>query len=149
MGIASQPGYWMFGHGHMDLLARLMRRELLCCLAFSIPLGLWLGPVGILIAFIAGSAGSTLLPLHLEFARASGRPAWPMLRSSWSRAALAAAVAGGSATVGLRLGGHDWRLTVVVAGACLAATLALALGMALLRARRAGVTGRSELGRFL
>ena len=25
-GIASQPGYWMFAHGHMDLLARLMRR---------------------------------------------------------------------------------------------------------------------------
>ena len=149
MGIASQPGYWMFGHGHMELLARLMRRELLCCLALSLPLGLWLGPIGILIAFIAGSSGSTLLPLHLEFARASGRSAWPMLRSSWSRAALAAAVAGGSATVGLRLGGHDWRLTVVVAGVCLAATLALALGMALLRARRAGVTGRAELGRFL
>jgi adenine/guanine phosphoribosyltransferase-like PRPP-binding protein len=51
--------------------------------------------------------------------------------------------------VGLRLGGHDWRLTVVVAGVCLAVTLALALGMALLRARRAGVTGRAELGRFL
>jgi len=149
MGIASQPGYWMFGHGHMDLLARLMRRELLCCLALGVPLGLWLGPIGILIAFIAGSAGSTLLPLHLEFAHASGRPAWPMLQASWSRAAVAAAVAGALAMLGLRLGGHDWRLTVAVAGLSLAGTLGLALGAALVRARRAGVTGRAELGRFL
>lgn len=149
MGIASQPGYWMFGHGHMDLLARLMRRELLCCLALGTPLGLWLGPIGILLAFIAGSAGSTLLPLHLEFARASGRPAWPMLRASWSRAAVAAAVAGTLAMLGLRLGGHDWRLTVAVAGLSLAGTLGMALGAALVRARRAGVTGRAELGRFL
>jgi len=149
MGIASQPGYWMFGHGHMDLLARLMRRELLCCLALGAPLGLWLGPIGILLAFIAGSAGSTLLPLHLEFAHASGRPAWPMLRASWSRAAVAAAVAGALAMLGLRLGGHDWRLTAAVAGLSLAGTLGLALGAALVRARRAGVTGRAELGRFL
>jgi O-antigen/teichoic acid export membrane protein len=149
MGIASQPGYWMFSHGHMDLLARLMRRELVCCLAFSVPLGLWLGPTGIVIAFIAGSSGSTLLPLHLEFAQASGRSPWAMLRASWSRAVLSAGLAAGLSVWGLRHGGGDWRLTVIIAGLCLAATLGVALGAALLRARRAGVTGRAQLGRFL
>lgn len=149
MGIASQPGYWMFGHGHMDLLAKLMRRELACCLIFSVPLGLWLGPMGILIAFIAGSCGSTLLPLHLEFARASGRSPWAMLRASWSRALLSAGLAAGLSIAGLGLWGGDWRLTVVLAGLSLGATLAVAFAAALIRARRAGVTGRAELGRFL
>jgi hypothetical protein len=148
-GIASQPGYWMFAHGHMDLLARLMRRELACCLAFSLPLGLWLGPMGILIAFIAGASGSTLLPLHLEFAKASGRAPWPMLRASWSRAALAAGLASGLALIGLRLGSTDWRLVVSLAALCLAATLGTAFAAAVIRARRAGAIGRAELGRFL
>ena len=149
MGIASQPGYWMFSHGHMDLLARLMRRELVCCLAFSVPLGLWLGPTGVVIAFIAGSSGSTLLPLHLKFARASGRSPWAMLRASWSRAVLSAGLAAGLAIWGLRHWGGDWRLTVIVAGLSLAATLGVALGAALLRAKRAGVTGRAQLAGFL
>ena len=148
-GIASHPGYWMFAHGHMDLLARLMRRELACCLAFSVPLGFWLGPTGVIIAFIAGSSGSTLLPLHLEFAKASGRSPWPMLRASWSRAVLAAGLAAGLSILGLRTTAGDWRLTVALAAVCLGSTLALAFGVALFRARRAGVTGRAELGRFL
>jgi hypothetical protein len=148
-GIASQPGYWMFAHGHMDLLARLMRRELACCLAFSVPLGFWLGPTGVIIAFIAGSSGSTLLPLHLEFAKASGRSPWPMLRASWSRAVLAAGLAAGLSILGLRTTAGDWRLTVALAAVCLGGTLALAFGAALFRARQAGVTGRAELGRFL
>lgn len=148
-GIASQPGYWMFAHGHMELLARMMRRELVCCLAFSVPLGLWLGPTGIAVAFIAGASGGTLLPLHLEFARASGRAPGPMLRASWSRAALAAGLAAGLAIIGLRLGTADWRLVVPLAALCLAATLGIAFSAALIRARRAGATGRAELGRFL
>jgi O-antigen/teichoic acid export membrane protein len=148
-GIASHPGYWMFGHGHMDLLARLMRRELACCLAFSVPLGLWLGPTGILLAFIAGSSGSTLLPLHFEFAKASGQPLWTKLRASWSRAALSAGLAATLSFWGLRHWGGDWRLTVALAGFCLATTLGVAFGAALIRARRAGCTGRAELGRFL
>ena len=148
-GIASQPGYWMFGHGHMDLLARLMRRELVCCLTFSVPLGLWLGPTGILLAFIAGSSGSTLLPLHAAFAKASDRPLWTMLRASWSRAALSAGLAATLSLWGLRYWGGDWRLTVMLAGLCLAATLGVAFGAALIRARRSGYTSRAELARFM
>jgi hypothetical protein len=105
--------------------------------------------MGIVIAFIAGSSGSTLLPLHLEFARASGRSPWAMLRASWSRAALSAGLATGLSVWGLRHWGGDWRLTVIIAGLCLATTLGVALGAALLRARRAGVTGRAQWGRFL
>jgi hypothetical protein len=72
-----------------------------------------------------------------------------MLRASWSRAALSAGLAAGLAIWGLRYWGGDWRLTVIVAGLSLAATLGVALGAALLRAKRAGVTGRAQLAGFL
>jgi len=126
-----------------------MRRELVCCLTFSVPLGLWLGPTGILLAFIAGSSGSTLLPLHAAFAKASDRPLWTMLRASWSRAALSAGLAATLSLWGLRYWGGDWRLTVMLAGLCLAATLGVAFGAALIRARRSGYTSRAELARFM
>lgn len=147
-GMASQPAWWLYGHGHLTTLAGHMVRELAVSTALCLPLGWAFGPMGVAVAFLAGTAAGTLWPLPAEYARRSGRRLADLLGQVWSRAAAAAALAGFLAWFGLRFA-DSWPTTVAVAGTATGTTLCGALGLAYWRARRSGSTERIAIARHL
>lgn len=147
-GMASQPAWWLYGHGHLKTLAGHMTREMAVSVALCIPLGWAFGPVGIAVAFLVGTSAGTLWPLPAEYAGRSGRRLSDLLGQVWSRAAAAAAVAGALAWIGLRFA-KSWPATVAVATAATGATLCGAVGLALWRARLSGSKERIALAKHL
>ena len=147
-GLASQPAWWLYGHGQTRSLAGHMERELLTSLALSLPLGAWLGPIGIAIAFLLGTLAGSLIPLPLEYARRNNRSAAEIFSVSWLRAFLAAPMAGGLAWLGLQVGG-SWLYTVTFAGVATGLTLGAALALAAWKARKAGDFNRIDIANHL
>jgi len=147
-GLAAQPAWWLYGHGCMKSIAGHVRRELAASVALSIPLGFWLGPVGVAWGFLGGTAAGMLYPLPAEYARRAGLNPARVLLAFWSRAAAAAALAGIIAWAGIRLDA-GWGAVVVSAALAAGIPPALAAVVAFRRARRAGVTSPLEAAAFL
>lgn len=147
-GIASQPAWWLYGHGHLATLAGHMRRELAVSVMLCVPLGWFLGATGIALAFVLGTVAGTLLPIPLEYARRSGRNPTELLLQVWTRSLLAGLAAAALALLGLGFGGPWWNV-VIASGLALALTLGASFGLAAWRARRAGATERIAIARHL
>jgi O-antigen/teichoic acid export membrane protein len=147
-GLAAQPAWWLYGHGHMHSIALHVRRELIASIVLSVPLGWWLGPVGVALGFLVGTAAGMLYPLPAEYARAAGIAPVRLLTGLWSRAAAAGLLAALVSLVGIRL---DAGWISIVAFAALAAALppGIAASVAYGRARKAGVTRPLEAAAFL
>jgi hypothetical protein len=147
-GLAAQPAWWLYGHGCMHSIALHVRRELLTALALSLPLGWWLGPVGVAWGFLGGTAAGMLYPLPAEYARRAGLRPLRVLLGFWSRAAAAALIAGAICLAGIRLD-LGWVATVGFAATAAAVPPGLAVLVAYRRARQAGVTRPLEAAAYL
>lgn len=147
-GIATQPSWWLYGHGWMRSIAGHVRRELLTALLLSIPLGVRFGPEGVAWAFLAATVSGALLPLPAEYARRAGLSVANVLAGSWLRALFAGSVSALIAWVCL-LATDLWQ--GVMAGACVAASVPLALVAinSIRRSRRAGKLSLVGISRYL
>ncbi len=148
VGLASQPAWWLYGKGHIDVLARYTGRELLVALLFSIPLGRWLGPVGIAWAFVAATVAGALFPIPLEYAVRSDRKSKRVLAESWLRAGLAGLLAGIVAWLLLK-SAPTWPLVILAAVVAAGLPLAVVVTIAILRSRKRGATNPSSIIQFV
>lgn len=89
VGLANPPGYYLFGKGKFLTIARLTERELVLSIIMGLALGPYLGPNGVALAFLIGTAAGTLFPYWSAFARERELRVSSLLTSVWLRGSLA------------------------------------------------------------
>ncbi len=136
-GVASQPAYYLYGHGRFHDLTRHLGLELGVALILSWVFASRFGAAGVAGAFALATLVGVAVPLPWAYTEAVGiRPLLHFL-SVWRRAAAAAALAAALAAVGVYLA-STW-LTVMFAGAgATLLTFMVFLGVAYVRASRHG-----------
>lgn len=137
-GLASQPAYYLYGHGRFRDIARHLGLEFLVAVGLSFLFAPRFGAVGVAGAFALATLVGVAVPLPWAYAEAAAlRPARHFL-AVWSRALPAVAVAWIVATVLLRWA-DNWPAAIAV-GAC-ATIISLGLFTALAWWRTRGQGG--------
>ena len=136
-GLASQPAYYLFGHGRFGEIARHIGLEWVVAMVLSVVLAPRLGAAGIAGAFALATLVGVAVPLPWAYTEAAGLRPITHFVGVWWRAGITAVLAAGLAYLGLHWA-TTWP-TVIGAGAVAAlATLGVLVGIAWIRATRHG-----------
>ena len=136
-GLASQPAYYLYGHGRFGELARHLGLEFIVAVALSFLFAPRFGAPGVAGAFALATLVGVAVPLPWAYAETAGiRPGKHFLAIGW-RTLAAMAVSGVSAALLLRLT-KGWPATVAVGAIATIFTLGLFTATAYWRASRCG-----------
>jgi len=136
-GLASQPGYYLYGHGRFGEIARHVGLEFMVAILLSFVFAPRFGAAGVAGAFTLATLVGVAVPLPWAYAEAAGiRPAQHFL-AVWSRALPASVVAGTVATVLLR-SANSWPAAVATGAAATLLSLGLFTALAWWRTSRNG-----------
>ena len=136
-GLASQPAYYLFGHGRFGEIARHIGLEWAVAMVLSVVLAPRFGAAGIAGAFALATLVGVAVPLPWAYTEAAGLRPITHFVGVWWRAGITAVLAAGLAFLGLQWA-TTWP-TVIGAGAVAAlATLGMLVGIAWIRATRHG-----------
>jgi O-antigen/teichoic acid export membrane protein len=132
VGLGSSATYLLYAIGDFRPISKCLEGELFAGLVLG-TIGAYLaGTLGVAIGFLLATAGGTLVPVYVMYARRSAIPFWQILGMVWSRALLG--FAGSYVTAALLLRTVSQGIyTPLVASAAVGTSLLLALVLALTR----------------
>jgi len=128
-GLASQPAYFLYGHGRFGDIARHLGLEFIVAVALSFFLAPRFGAAGVAGAFALATLFGVAIPLLWSYARASGVPLVNYFLAVWARAIPGMAIAGLLAST-LMQWATGWPATVAVGAAATLLSLGLFAALA-------------------
>lgn len=132
VGLGSSATYLMYATGEFRPISRCLEGELIGGLIFGTIGAYFAGTLGVAIGFLAATAGGTLVPVYVAYARRSSVPFWQIVGTVWSRAILGFAGSYITAALLLRILSQGI-YTPLIASAAVGVSLLLALMLALTR----------------
>jgi O-antigen/teichoic acid export membrane protein len=88
VGLGSSATYLLYAIGNFRSITRCLEGELIAGLVFGVIGGYWGGLMGVATGFLLATAGGTLAPVYIAYARQGEISFWRIIGTVWSRAGI-------------------------------------------------------------